>query len=85
MNAKALIVALPVKMQELTKEDAYKMYLAKCAKVMTENTAKLVKGSYIQKDFSEIIGMSFSENKNNKTSEEVISDIRNKLKKMNEE
>lgn len=36
-------------------KELYKDYLARCARIITENTAKMAQGSYLPYDFSDII------------------------------
>ena len=61
------------KYKEQQKEMAYRIYVAECFRIMTENTAKQSGGSYINKPFADLIGS----NKPNdeRTADEIIADI----------
>ena len=52
---------------------AYRIYVAECLRVMTENTAKQSGGSYIDKPFADLIGN--NKPKDERTAEEIIADV----------
>ena len=61
------------KYKEQQKEMAYRIYVAECFRIMTENTAKQGGGSYINKPFADVIGN--SKPKDERTADEIIADI----------
>lgn len=71
-------IALFKKEQE---EKATRIYCAECLRMITENTAKMSAGggSYISVKLTDILNPKPADNR---TSEEVISGIKNKIDKM---
>ena len=69
-------IALFKKEQE---EKATRIYCAECLRMITENTAKQCGGSYISVKLTDILNPKPADNR---TSEEVISGIKNKIDKM---
>ena len=51
---------------------AYRIYIADCLRILSENTAKAVCGSYISAKFSDIIN---PKPVDNRTGEEIAADI----------
>lgn len=70
---KDICISLFQKEQE---EKAVKIYYAECLRIMTENTAKMGGGSYIEGKLQDILDPKPVENR---TSEEIIEGIRKKL------
>ena len=72
LNARALISALPYRIKQAAEEDAFRLYLAKCARLMTENLARLSPGaSYIAKEFHELT----NPNRDEQSGEEIAADV----------
>ena len=62
--------------QKEKEEKAVKIYYAECLRIMTENTAKMGGGSYIQAKLQDILDPKPVENR---TADEIIEGIRKKL------
>jgi hypothetical protein len=60
-------------------EKAVKLYCAECLRIVGENTAKLCEGSYITAKLSDILDPKPTEER---TADEVIGNIKEKLNKM---
>lgn len=71
---KDLCISLFQKEQE---EKAVKIYYAECLRIITENTAKMVSGSYVQAKLQDILD---PEPEDNRTADDIIEGIKNKLK-----
>ena len=67
--ANDLCISLFQKEQE---DKAIKIYYAECLRIITENTAKMVCGSYIAAKFADIINPKPADNR---TGEEMAADI----------
>ena len=63
--------------QKEQEEKAVKIYYAECLRIMTENTAKMGGGSYIEAKLQEILA---PKPVDNRTADDIIEGIRNKLK-----
>ena len=63
--------------QKEQEEKAVKFYYAECLRIMTENTAKMGGGSYIQAKLQDILD---PKPVDNRTADDIIEGIRNKLK-----
>ena len=63
--------------QKEQEEKAVKIYYAECLRIMTENTAKMGGGSYIEAKLQEILD---PKPVDNRTADDIIEGIRNKLK-----
>ena len=63
--------------QKEQEEKAVKIYYAECLRIMTENTAKMGGGSYIQAKLQDILD---PKPVDNRTADDIIEGIRNKLK-----
>ena len=72
--AKDLCISLFQKEQE---EKAVKIYYAECLRIMTENIAKMGGGSYIEAKLQDILD---PKPVDNRTADDIIEGIRNKLK-----
>lgn len=62
--------------QKEQEEKTVKIYYAECLRIMTENTAKMSGGSYIQAKLQDILDPKPVENR---TADEIIEGIRKKL------
>ena len=63
--------------QKEQEEKAVRIYYAECLRIMTENTAKMGGGSYIEAKLQDILDPKPIDNR---TADEIIEGIRNKLK-----
>ena len=72
--AKVLCISLFQNEQE---EKAVRIYYAECLRIMTENTAKMGGGSYIEAKLQDILD---PKPVDNRTADDIIEGIRNKLK-----
>ena len=63
--------------QKEQEEKAVKIYYAECLRIMTENTAKIGGGSYIEAKLQDILD---PKPVDNRTADDIIEGIRNKLK-----
>jgi hypothetical protein len=61
------------------KEKAIKMYYAECLRIITENTAKLCEGSFINVKLVDILNPKPQETR---TADDIINGIKNKIDKM---
>ena len=59
-----------------------KIYYAECLRIISENTAKMGGGSYIQAKLVDILD---PKPVDNRTADEIINGIKDKIKKMNDE
>lgn len=62
--------------QKEQEEKAAKIYYAECLRIMTENTAKMVGGSYIEAKLQDILD---PQPVDNRTADDIIEGIRKKL------
>lgn len=72
MSAKAVNATIGYKIKQDFEMELHREYMAKCARICTENTAKLSVGSYIGLEYSEII---HQKPKDNRTAEEIVMDV----------
>lgn len=72
MSAKAVNATIGYKIKQDFEMELHREYMAKCARICTENTAKLSGGSYIGLEYSEII---HQKPKDNRTAEEIVADV----------
>ena len=63
-------------------EKATKIYYAECLRIISENTAKFGGGGYIQAKLADILD---PKPVDNRTADEIISGIKDKIEKMNDE
>ena len=63
--------------QKEQEEKAAKIYYAECLRIMTENTAKMGGGSYIEAKLQDILD---PKPVDNRTADDIIEGIRDKLK-----
>ena len=62
--------------QKEQEEKAVKIYYAECLRIMTENTAKMGGGSYIEAKLQDILN---PKPVDNRTAKEIVEGIRKKL------
>lgn len=63
-------------------EAAYRAYVTDALRLITENTAKAVQGSYIKARYADMIAPQKQETR---TADEIIYDIKSKLEKLKNE
>lgn len=63
-------------------EKATKIYYAECLRIISENTAKTGGGSYVQAKLVDILD---PKPVDNRSANEIISGIKDKIEKMNDE
>ena len=73
LRARALLSLLPGKLKEIGELEAHRMYLATCAQMAAENTAKLGGGRYMAMSYSELI---HPKPVDNRTGEEIIEHMK---------
>ena len=59
------------------KQQSYQYYIAECLRIISENTAKFGGGSYVQVKIQDVLE---PKPVDNRTADDVIESIRNKLK-----
>lgn len=85
MGIRALLSTLPYKMKADAEGEIYRRYMAKCAKAITENTARLCGGVHMTASYDEIIEPTRPETAaDERTSDEIISSVREKLGRMSQ-
>lgn len=62
-------------------EKVYKIYLTDALRLISENTAKMVGGSYLQKRYIDLTDTP-TEEKKELTADEIINNLKNKLRKI---
>lgn len=72
MSAKAVNATIGYKIKQDFEMELHREYMAKCARICTENTAKLSGGSYIGIEYSEML---HPKPKDNRTAEEIVMDV----------
>lgn len=55
MNGKTIISTLPYVLKADIEKEMYNQYIAKCLRIITENTAVLSQGQYITVELDEIL------------------------------
>lgn len=73
MSIRAIIATIGYKIKEDVEAEIYRDYMAQCARICTENTAKLAYGSYIKAEYADIINPKPKEQE--RTGEEIAADI----------
>jgi hypothetical protein len=63
-------------------EKATKIYYAECLRIISENTAKMCFGSYIQAKLADMLD---PKPVDDRTADEIISGIKDKIEQMNDE
>lgn len=58
--------------EDQVEDQAFKIYVAECLRVITENTAKMSGGSYISASFADILN---PKPVDNRTGEEIVAEI----------
>ena len=72
MSARAVNATIGYKIKQDFEIELHREYIAKCARICTENTAKISRGSYMGLEYSEIL---HKRPKDNRTAEEIVADI----------
>ena len=72
MSARGVINTLPEKIKADTEDEFYRNYIARCARLLTENTGKMALGGYITTEYDDII---HPKNVAPAKAEEIIEDI----------
>ena len=72
MSARAVNATIGYKIKQDFETELHREYIAKCARICTENTAKLSGGSYIGIEYSEML---HPKSKDNRTAEEIVMDV----------
>lgn len=72
MSAKAINATICYKVKQDIETEAYREYMARCARLCTENMAKISGGSYITAEFADIVN---PRAKDNRKPEEIVADI----------
>lgn len=72
MSAKAIMATIAYKIKEDAEEDLYKRYVARCLRIITENTAKLSGGNYMKAEYDDIL---HPKPQDNRTAEEIVADV----------
>lgn len=72
MSARAVNATIGYKIKQDFEMELHREYMAKCARICTENTAKLSGGSYIGIEYSEML---HPKSKDNRTAEEIVMDV----------
>jgi hypothetical protein len=72
MSAAGVISILPYKIKEDEKNELYRNYMARCARLCTENLAKLSRGNYIRVEFDELFA---DKPREDRPAREIIDEI----------
>lgn len=72
ISARAVNATIGYKIKQDFEMELHREYMAKCARICTENTAKISGGSYIGLEYSKIL---HQKPKDNRTAEEIAADI----------
>lgn len=67
--------ALPIALEQMSEQEAYRNYVTECLRIITENTAKFAGGKYIERSFDEMLSP-----KPQKSSDEIIDNIKSKFR-----
>ena len=78
LNGKAIMATLREKIRMDAEEKLYRSYMARAGKYISENLAKMVGGGYMEMNYDEIIS---EKKKDTRTAEEIISDLKEKMRK----
>ena len=74
MSAAGVISILPYKIKDDEHNELYRNYMARCARLCTENLARMSRGNYIRMEFDELIA---DKPRDKRTAREIIDDIIN--------
>ena len=55
MGIRAILRTLPYKVKQDVEVEIYRNYMARCARILTENTAMMVRGEYINAEYEDIV------------------------------
>lgn len=67
-----LIRLLPILIKRQQEESAFRVYAAECMRTITENTARIAGGSFMQAKYADIIR---PKPQDNRTCEEITADV----------
>lgn len=79
MGIKAYMAALPALINRQIEEFTYRAYVTDALQIVTENTAKIFGGKYLEKKYQEAIQ---SCTEDTRTAEEIIEHIRTGLRRL---
>lgn len=72
MRLSAILSLIPYRIKEQKENEFYRLYVAECLRIISENTAKTAGGGYMSKSFDEIINPKPTDSR---SAEEIINDI----------
>ena len=72
MSVNGILATISDILKRQAEDQAFKIYVAECLRVMTENTAKMSGGSYISASFGDILN---PKPVDNRTGEEIVAEI----------
>lgn len=79
MGARAILSSLPYKIKADLENEVWRKYMARCLRLMTENTAGMVNGKLISVEYEDIINPKPEEKR---SADDIINGIKNKINKM---
>lgn len=71
LGVRAIISTLPYAIKKQLEDDAYKHYMAACARICTENTARLSQGTYMKATLYDVL----HGKQDKRTGEQVLADL----------
>jgi hypothetical protein len=72
ISARGVISVLPYKIKKDHEDELYRGYMARCARILTENTARLSGGGYLKVEYEDIIN---PKPQDTRTADEIVQDI----------
>ena len=72
MTVRGILATISDIIKRQAEDQAFKIYVAECLRVVTENTAKMSGGSYISANFADILN---PKPVDNRTGEEIVEEI----------
>ncbi len=79
MTVRAYLAVLPAVLRERAKKEAYRAYVTEALRIIGENTAKQVNGSYIKARYVDIISPKVEETR---TSGQIVEQMKRKMKQI---
>lgn len=76
MSARAIISTLGVKIKSDIEAEIWRLYMARATRLLTENTASLGSGKYMQMEYDEIINPKPEEKR---SAQDIINDMKAKI------
>lgn len=70
---------MPYKIKADLEDESWRDYSARCLRMITQNTAELVRGKFMPKEYSDIINPKPEEKR---SADEIIGGIKDKIEKM---